>query len=171
MKKYDVVVVGGGFAGVAAAIASARDGAKTLLVDRGNALGGSAVNALVMPFMPFFTEINGEKIELSQGIFKTICNLLKERKSYDTRKFSEEELKMVLQDLVINSGVELLFHAYLHSVNKCGENIKSLIFSTKNGPFEIEADYFIDATGDAQTAYLAGCPVQLGREKGNLCRG
>jgi len=170
MKKYDVVVVGGGFAGVASAIASAREGAKTLLVEKNNALGGSAINALVMPFMPFTTEINGEKVELSQGIFKTICNLLKERNSYDTRKFSEEELKMILQDLAIDSGVDLLFHAYLHNVNKLDGKINSLIFSTKNGPFEIQADYFIDATGDAQVAYLAGCPVQLGREKDNLCQ-
>ena len=66
MKKYDVVIVGGGFAGVAAAVAAARGGAKTLLVDKGNALGGAAVNSLVMPFMPFSTEIDGKRVELSQ---------------------------------------------------------------------------------------------------------
>ncbi len=170
MKKYDVIVVGGGFAGVAAAIASARDGAKTLLVEKGNALGGAAVNSLVMPFMPFTTEINGEKVELSQGIFKKICSLLKERNAYDIRKFSEEELKYILQELLTDFGVEILYHSYLHSVQKVDGKITSLTFSTVNGAIELEADYFIDTTGDAQLAFLAGCPVVVGREKDNLCQ-
>ena len=67
MKKYDVVVVGGGFAGVSAAIAAAREGSSVLLVEKGNALGGMAVNALVIPFMPNATRIDGELTELSQG--------------------------------------------------------------------------------------------------------
>ena len=69
MKKYDVVVVGGGFAGVAAAIAAAREGSRVLLVEKGNALGGAAVNCLVMPFMPYITKIDGVDVPLSAGIF------------------------------------------------------------------------------------------------------
>ncbi len=170
MKKYDVVIVGGGFAGVAAAVAAARGGAKTLLVDKGNALGGAAVNSLVMPFMPFSTEIDGKRVELSQGIFTEISSALKEKGSYEIRKFSEEVLKLVLQKLVLGAGVELLYHATLYSVNKENDKITSLNFATKGGPMEIAADYYIDATGDAQLAYLAGCPTRLGRDGDNLCQ-
>jgi len=79
MKKYDVAVIGGGFAGTAAAIAAARGGAKVLIIEKGNSLGGAAVNGLVNPFMPYKTEINGEKVSLSAGIFSEIHKKLEER--------------------------------------------------------------------------------------------
>ena len=60
MKKYDVIVVGGGLSGTAAAIAAAREGASALIIEKGNALGGAAVHALVNPFMPNKARINGE---------------------------------------------------------------------------------------------------------------
>jgi phytoene dehydrogenase-like protein len=72
MRKYELVVVGGGFAGVAAAIAAARAGVDVLLVDKGNCLGGAAVNCLVSPFMPYSTVIDGKHVVLSAGIFSEI---------------------------------------------------------------------------------------------------
>ena len=87
MKKYDVIVLGGGFAGIAAAIASAREGAKTLLVEKGNALGGAAVNCLVNPFMPYSTKINGVVTELSQGIFSEINHRLEKKNAIVNRHF------------------------------------------------------------------------------------
>ena len=78
MKKYDVAVIGGGFSGVAAAIAAAREGSKVLLIEKGNALGGAAVNCLVNPFMPYACKIDGEKLNLAAGIFQTIKQKLNE---------------------------------------------------------------------------------------------
>lgn len=170
MKKYDVVVVGGGFAGVAAAIAAAREGSSVLLVDKSNALGGAAVNSLVIPFMPYTTRIDGEEVALSQGIFKTIKEKLDERGATRNNLFLEEELKFLLNDMVREAGVELLYHAYLFAAKKNGEKIESLSFATRSGVTEVEADYFIDTTGDAQIAYLSGCPFVLGRESDNLCQ-
>lgn len=170
MKKYDVVVVGGGFAGVAAAIAAAREGSSVLLVDKSNALGGTAVNCLVIPFMPYTTRIDGEEVALSQGIFKTIKEKLDERGATRNNLFLEEELKFLLNDMVREAGVELLYHAYLFAAKKNGEKIESLSFATRSGVTEVEADYFIDATGDAQIAYLSDCPFVLGRESDNLCQ-
>ncbi|MCQ2447238.1 MAG: FAD-dependent oxidoreductase, partial [Clostridia bacterium] len=69
--KYDLIVVGGGFTGVAAAIAAAREGLKVLIAEAGGFLGGAAGNNLVNPFMPYATTVDGEIIELSQGLFKT----------------------------------------------------------------------------------------------------
>ena len=68
MKKYDVAVIGGGFAGVAAALAAARGGAKVLIVEKSNCLGGAAVNCLVNPFMQYWTEMDGKRVDLSAGM-------------------------------------------------------------------------------------------------------
>ena len=170
MKKYDVIVVGGGFSGVGAAIAAAREGSSVLLVEKGNALGGAAVNCLVNPFMPYSTKINGISTELSSGIFKTICQRLERRNAMSGRSFLEEELKFVLNNMVIEAGVELLFHADIFAVHKNGENIEAISVATKSGVSRLTADYFIDATGDAQVAFLADCPTVLGREGDNLCQ-
>lgn len=170
MKKYDVIVVGGGFAGVAAAIASAREGSKVLLVEKGNALGGAAVNCLVNPFMSTETKIDGKDLDLSSGIFQNIIEKLRSKNAMEILRFLEEELKFILNEMVLEAGVELLFHAYLFEVKKEGDKIKSLSFATRSGVTEITADYFIDTTGDAQMAYLADCPYVLGRESDNLCQ-
>ena len=173
MKKYDLCVIGSGFAGTAAAIAAAREGASVLLVDKSNTLGGAATNCLVSPFMKFFTMIDGKTFNLSRGIFTEIWNELARHKASTNERrdgFSEEALKRILYDLTEAAGVNLLFHAYLFKVNKSGEKIDSVSFATVGGEVVIEADYFIDATGDAQLAFLAGLETTLGREPDHLCQ-
>ena len=171
MRKYELVVVGGGFAGVAAAIAAARAGVDVLLVDKGNCLGGAAVNCLVSPFMPYSTVIDGEHVVLSAGIFSEIIRRMDERHAMvGERYFLEEELKFVLNDMVLEAGVKLLFHAYIFKAEKWDGRVTSISVATKSGETRIEADYFIDATGDAQLAYLADCPTTLGREPDHLCQ-
>ena len=170
MKTYDLAVIGGGFAGVAAALAAARGGAKVLIVEKSNSLGGAAVNCLVNPFMPYWTEIDGTRVELSAGIFKEIHDQLKARGAMRGESFLEEELKFILNEMVIDAGVDLLFHAYLSRVEVRGKGLSAVTVATKSGELQIEAAYFIDATGDAQLAYLAGCPTVLGREPDHLCQ-
>lgn len=170
MKKYNVIVVGGGFAGVAAALAAARGGAQVLLVEKSNCLGGAASNCLVNPFMPYKTEIDGEKVPLSQGIFMELHKKLEACGAMKGETFLEEELKLILNESLLEAGVDFLYHAYIFEVKKNGERIESITVATKSGKLEIEADYFIDATGDAQVAYLSDCPTVLGREGDNLCQ-
>ena len=170
MKQYDLAVVGGGFAGVAAAVSAARVGAKVLLIEKSNCLGGAAANCLVNPFMQYWTEINGQRVDLSAGIFTEIRERLKAVGAMWQDSFMEEQLKYVLNEMALESGVVLLFHACIFKVEKKGEQITSISMATKCGEMRIEADYFIDATGDAQLAYLAGCPTVLGREEDHLCQ-
>ena len=170
MKKYDVIVVGGGFAGASAALAAARGGAKVLLVEKSNCLGGAAVNCLVNPFMPYSTVIDGEKVALSQGIFKEIHEKLEACGAMLREHFLEEDLKYILNEMLLEAGVEFLFHAYIFEAKKNDGQIKSITVATKCGPISLEADYFIDATGDAQLAFLAECPTVLGREGDHLCQ-
>ena len=170
MKHYDLVIIGGGFTGVAAAVAAARSGAEVLIVEKSNCLGGAAVNALVNPFMPYSTKIDGERVELSTGIFKEIHQRLEERHAMRGESFLEEELKYILNEMVMEAGIDLLFHAYIFRAERCGDKIESIGVASKSGEVLISADYFIDATGDAQVAYLAGCPTTLGREPDHLCQ-
>ncbi len=171
MKSYDLIVVGGGFTGVAAAVAAARGGSAVLLAEKGNALGGAAVNCLVTPFMPYWTKENGVRKDLSAGIFREIVERLRARNAMGPGySFLEEELKMVLDDLVREAGVDLLFRACLSRVERKGQKIASATFSTRGGELTLTAPYWIDATGDAQLTFLAGFPTVLGREPDHLCQ-
>lgn len=171
--KYDVVIVGGGWAGTSAAISAARHSAKVLLVEKSGFLGGTSANSLVIPFMPYFTNINGEKVLLSNGIFTEIRERLYRyggNKTLDGGVFNVEILKVVLDDLMKENNVDVLFHATLHHVNKDGNRIKSLVFTSTSEDIEIEADYFIDTTGNADLAFKAGFKTNLGRESDNKCQ-
>ena len=70
----------------------------------------------------------------------------------------------------MEAGVDLLFHAYIFEAKKQGNKIESITVATKSGKLELQANYFIDATGDAQVAFLADCPTTLGREPDHLCQ-
>lgn len=156
MIKHDIVVVGGGFTGAAAAIAAAREGADVLLVEKGNSLGGASVNSLVNPFMPNATKITGVVTELSQGLFMEIENELNRfadkyhpnRKYTNKRTFNEEYLKIILNRMAQESGVHLLFHCMLIGANTQNGKIASIQVASPSGVHEIEGNIFIDCTGD-----------------------
>lgn len=169
-ESYDVAILGGGFAGVGAALAAAREGCRVILIDKSNALGGAAVNSLVNPFMSYSTKIGGVQTDLNAGIFKEIVDKLREKNALMHTAFLEEELKFILNDMLEEAGVDLLFHAYLCGVKRTDQKIKSISLATKSGVIDLSANYFIDATGDANLAFLADCPTVLGRESDSLCQ-
>ena len=177
VKKYDVIVAGGGFAGAAAAIAAARGGADVLLVDKSNALGGTVGNCLINPFMPYWTLIDGKRYDLCRGIFAEITRRLEEtgglyqnKTIQETQCFNEEYLKLILNRMALEAGVTLLFRSYITAVRKENDRLSSITVANKSGTAELEARYFIDATGDADIAYLAGAPYTLGRSDDHLCQ-
>lgn len=177
MKKYDLIVVGGGFAGFGAAVAAAREGLKTLLIERTNALSGAANTALVMPFMPYSTVVghdeNGEKIvkELSAGVFKEVVDKLREvgRTNEKGNRFDNEYLKLILNRMAVEAGVELLFNASVAGAVHEGNRVKSVTVVGRGQTLELEADYFIDSTGDANLIAMTGFPFRVGRDDG-LCQ-
>ncbi len=170
MKKYDVIVLGGGFAGIGAAIGAAREGAKVLIIEKSNNFGGTAANCLVIPFMRYYTNINGERVDLSRGIFAEIVTELEKRNAIENRRFMEEDLKLILNRMVLKEKIDVLFHANIFDVKREGDKILSVSVATRGGVLEFEGDYFIDATGDAQAAFLAGIPCRVGREEDGLCQ-
>ncbi len=177
MKQYDLIVVGGGFAGTSAAISASRNGLTVLLIEQSNALGGAAANALVNPFMPNWTKKNdnGETTNylLSQGIYLEIINNLRDMDAASSSFapiFKEEYLKLLLNRMIIEANVDVLFHSYLVDTLVEDAHLKEITISTKSGLMKIASKYFIDATGDADLAYLSGCPYHLGREEDHLCQ-
>ena len=105
MKKYDLAVIGGGFAGVAAALSAARNGAKVLVVEKSNCLGGAAVNSLVNPFMPYWTEIDGERFDLSVGIFKEIFQNIEKQKNKIVIDLKQKKSITILYDLLKSKNI------------------------------------------------------------------
>ena len=177
MKQYDLIVVGGGFTGAAAAVSAARKGLGVLLIEKYNCLGGAAANCLVNPFMRNATilEEGGKKedFQLSRGLFTEITDTLREMGALYGAvpgTFHEEYLKVVLNRMALQAGVELLFHSYLTDVVKENGQIKAVTVANKSGRQTFYADFFIDATGDADLAYLCGCPTHLGRDADHLCQ-
>lgn len=176
MERYNLIVAGGGFSGVAAAISAAREGLSVLLIERANCLGGAAVNCLVNPFMPYWTNVaendTKKRYYLSKGIFKEILNELSAAGALDVNEitFQEEYLKVILNRMVKKEGIDILFHSYLIDVSKDQETVKSITVANKSGQLAFFADYFIDATGDGDLAVLSGCPYHLGRENDSLCQ-
>ncbi|MBQ4324997.1 MAG: FAD-dependent oxidoreductase [Clostridia bacterium] len=184
MKHYDVIVVGGGPAGVCAAISSARMGKKTLIVEATNALGGAMNNMLVLPFMPYWTpvdEMHKNPIRLVRGIFEEITlrhrDMVRELEGegafYDRIPmdyFNEEYIKIILARMVSEAGAEVLYHAKLVSAEAEDKTVKSITVAVVGGTVTLTADCFIDCTGDAELAYLAGFETVLGRPVDHLCQ-
>lgn len=173
MKKYDVVVVGGGLSGVAASVAAAREGSSVLLVEKSGVLGGAMSNSLVYPFMPYWTtdKETKEKKYLSGGIFREMLDRQKAQGiNTNDMNFSPEYFKFVLDDMTSEAKVDVLFHAVLSDVEASGRNIEKISVVAGSEKFDIEADFFIDTTGDGNLFYLAGCDYKLGRAADNLCQ-
>lgn len=175
--NYDVIVLGGGFSGCAAALAAARQGRKTLLLESSGFLGGAASNCLIFPFMPYATSIKDEKSGktqrhyLSRGILAELVRDLQE--SGDIRGdggFLDEAVKLLLDRKMIESGVQVLFHSTLCGVEKDGNHINSVSVATKAGILTFYGKVFIDCTGDADLCAASGVPTFLGREPDHLCQ-
>lgn len=160
--NYDVVVCGGGPAGFIAAIAAARQGVKTALVERYGFLGGMATAGLVNPLSVF--TYNGVKVaggipwEFIERLQSTGAGLIEQ--PLGNVAFDPEKYKLVCQRMVLESGVDLFMHSYISGCLKNGNRISHVIFENKNGSEALEAKIFIDCTGDADLASMAGVPMQ-----------
>lgn len=164
MRKYNLIVVGGGISGVAAAVSAARQGMSVLIIEKSGNFGGAMSNSLVFPFMTF-TSKDEEKRLLSDGIFTE----MRER-FYKFKESSWEFFKFVFDDMITESGVDVLFHSTVFSAKTTDRKVEQISVATKTGVLEFEADFFIDTTGDGELIFMTGCDYQLGRESDNLCQ-
>ncbi len=174
--RYDIAVLGGGFTGCAAAIAAARQGKRVILLEASGFLGGAASNCLIFPFMCYSTPVTDEnggqhRHYLSRGILGEIVREM--QATGDIRgdsQFNDEALKILLDRMTVEAGVEVLFHATLCGVKKERNRIESLSVATKAGILTFEAQVFVDCTGDADLCAAAKVTTTLGREPDHLCQ-
>ena len=158
IKKVDVLVAGGGPAGLAAAIASARNGRETLLVEQLNCLGGMATGGLVGPFMSTAGE-NG-------GIYRELLDRLEKNKGAEGRAFDVECLKYFAQIMCEEAGVKLLLHSFICDVTREKSEVRAVIVANKSGLQALSAEVIIDATGDGDVAFFAGAEYEKGDREG-----
>jgi hypothetical protein len=155
-NSYDTIVCGGGPAGFGAAISAARNGAKTLLIERNNCLGGTATAGLVIEF--------AKTAGREGGIFKELINKMDKMKGISWEVafpsvyavFDPELLKFLMQEFCEEAGVDILFHSFVESAILEGNIIRGLNVANKNGRMEIPSKTTIDASGDGDVAASAG---------------
>lgn len=173
-NKYDLIVCGGGPSGVAAAIAGARNGAKTLLIERYGFCGGMATAALVNPFSGHeYTTADGIKNgSLIGGIFKEIVRNLNDKGGYGSAlspaAFDEEKLKIVCDQMLIEAGVHIRYHSVINKIKVVNNEIKSVEVCSKEGVKEFYGKVFIDCTGDGDIAAKSGVEITVGRPEDGL---
>ncbi|MDD3149965.1 MAG: FAD-dependent oxidoreductase [Candidatus Gastranaerophilales bacterium] len=162
---WDVIVVGGGASGVAAAVSASEKNCKTLLIEQNSFLGGSATASLVTPMMKNGFET--PQSSLTQGLYKEILNKLYQtgdsaiHENGNIGWFNPEIMKCALDDMCIDSGVSILFNTFVSDVKVKNDKIVSLKCINKSGEIFLKAKYFIDATGDADIANLAKIPCEI----------
>lgn len=161
--EYDVVVAGGGPAGFIAAIAAARNGAKTALIEKYSFLGGMATAAYVTPISVF--SYNGERNiggipwEFVERLEKIGGALVEQ--PLNNVAFDPELYKLVSEEMVREAGVELFMSSYISGISMSDDNrVKEVYFENKNGTEGLRGKVFIDATGDADISYMAGVPMK-----------
>lgn len=173
MPDYDVIVAGGGTAGAAAAIASARAGAKTLLLERHGCLGGAAAVRNVLTLCGLYTL--GETPQLAVGgIGAEVIDRLRARGAVTPPQrfrgvfavFEPEALKLVFDQMAAEAGVDVRFGAFVSDAARDGDRIAGLSFADHGGVHAVTARAFVDCTGEGDLAALSGASTRYGNADG-----
>ena len=166
--KTEILVIGAGPAGLSAAITAARVGKKVLLVEKNGYLGGNAT--LGLPLLGFL-DLDGRRIV--GGIAQEYVNRLTKKgqcfghrtcpKHNSVTNIDPEGFKLLAIEMCREAGVEVLLHLEACRVEKENGKINKVVFYGKGNEVTVEADLFIDCTGDGDVAYLADCSFEAGQ--------
>jgi hypothetical protein len=188
--RPDVLVVGGGPAGIGAALGAARAGADVVLTERYGFLGGNATVALVMPWMSFHTSrpqpprlgdvglmptdhgdgepvVGGVHVELIERLVEAGGALRPSQQTGYTVPFDPEAFKSVALAALDEAGVHYLLHVFASGVTDATGRT-GVVLESKSGPLVIDPCAIVDATGDGDVAVAAGAPYGIGRKGDGL---
>ena len=191
LPEVDVIVAGGGTAGVVAAVSAARSGANVMIIERYGYLGGmiTAGNAGLTMYTKYSgnseehakdektLETAPEKIQIAGGIPKEITERLLasgigkgNSGTFGSYVFtSSEDFKRLLFQMMKESKVKLRLHSLVVDIIQEGNSIKGVIVESKSGRQFVPAKQFIDATGDGDVAAKSGVPFTVGVTKNDIC--
>lgn len=185
MGSYDVIVAGGGVAGVAAAVAASRAGKKTLLIEKTISLGGLATIGLINLFVPM---CNGRGVRIINGMAEEFLRL-SVKYGYDTlpeqwkenpeekkdggerylTRYSPAIFSLALTELLKNEGVDILYDTIVSAPVMENGHCKGLIIESKSGREYYESKIIVDTTGDADIMHRAGVPTRQGKNFFTMC--
>lgn len=174
MKSYfeaDLVVVGGGPAGFAAALSAARHGVDVLLLESNGSLGGMSTVGGVHPFMTFHTKDGQQTVKgIGEELIQRLVSMNASRghvrdtmgETLTVTPFDPETLKDVMSQMLREANVRILLHTFVFDVLTDGDRIEALRAANKNGEVIIRGKFFVDGTGDADVAFFSGCETEKG---------
>ena len=167
--RYDVAVIGGGPGGIPAAIAAARQGAKVLLVEKNGFLGGNMTIGL-----PLLGYLDKDGNTVIKGIAQELVDAMTELGACSPHTWcpnhnsvtimDEEVFKVVALQKCMEAGVEILLYTQVIDTNVENGELKSVTLFGKGRKMKLEADVFIDATGDGDVGYMAGARYEMGQK-------
>lgn len=175
---YDVVVAGGGAGGVGAALGAALAGAKVLLVEKYGFLGGAATSSNVLAYCGFFQQ-GPEPVKAVDGAADLVLDELRALglpcdpfRSPTTSNWiillEPEAVKLALDRVLYKHGVDVLLHTRVAAVTRTADRLHSLTLAGMEGRWRVEGEAYVDATGDANLALIAGLHYRTGNENGML---
>lgn len=179
LAEVDVLVVGGGPAGIAAATCAARHGARTLLVERYGFLGGMGTAGGVTNFAGLYGKRGGDTVQLVHGVVDELLERIDHLGGLNApqdglqgrirvRSYDIPAYKCAADQLLLSARVQLLFHAWLSGAARdAAGRLDAAIVETKSGRGAIRARWFVDASGDADLARHAGVPYEVGDGHGD----
>ena len=166
-NPIDIIVIGGGTSGCAAAISAARNGAKVHIIEEQGYLGGAATSTYVTPMMK---TILSDSTNLGSNLYREILERMKEQgyaaTNFDNNPgwFVPEMMKFILDEIIEEANISTLFHSQVFDVKVLNNNIESIQVLNKAGITSYSAKQYIDGTGEALIAAKAGVPFELGKD-------
>jgi len=171
LGEYEVVVIGGGPAGLFAAAAAARAGRRTILIERYGFLGGAGTMGGLSTFCGLHARVHGEDVRVIRGLADELLDRLDRLDGLSVphlsvadrimaQAFDISAYKIAADELIVASGAELLFHATAVDVVMEGDRIDAVVIESKSGRAAVRGQVFIDGSGDADLAVWSGAAVE-----------
>ncbi|MBI2998534.1 MAG: FAD-dependent oxidoreductase [Deltaproteobacteria bacterium] len=179
LGEYEVVVLGGGPAGIAAAFAAGRAGRSTILIERYGFLGGAGTAAGLSNFCGLHANVHGDIRQVVHGVADELLSRLDHMGGLNAplsfankikaQAYDISAYKIAADDLLLSAGVKILFHAFaVGAVKRSDQEIHALLVESKSGRGAIVGRIFIDCSGDGDLAAWVGAPFEKGDGQGNM---